>query len=162
MSALAFAAAMTTPLVYPYHEATQAGAITSKEQFTGDVIIVTPWVILPVKGVIGLEHLPRNWDGYGSPPVGRETANLAIAFIRQIAGLGIDVLPIPHVGPIVGGGVALEWAVGNRQVTLSVFPDATAEFVKADLGEPFEEGVITPRMSGQLHTLVSWLMGAPA
>lgn len=152
--------ATLTAMVYQYQDPAILCSVTGRHDLGGDVRIYTKWAVDPVKNIIGLEHLPANWDGYQSPPVPKRTADLAITLLNQIAGLGFDELPAPVVQPISGGGVGLVWNVGTRQLSVSSFPDQTSEYLRCDSGEPFDEGEVSPWMTGRLRNVVSWVLAA--
>jgi len=158
MSAIASAAAMMT-MVYEIPEAAVTAAASGRDYLSADILVQTKWEVDPVKAVVGLEHLPPNWDGYGSGPIERKTADRAIYLIAQIASLGFDQLPAPIVEPIQDGGVLFQWTAATRQLSLSVFADGTTEYLKYEAGEPFDEGSVDPRMAGRLRGLISWLLG---
>jgi hypothetical protein len=160
MNLLVSGATMTTAMAYPDIAAAATGA--ARDLLSGDVLIYARWPSDPVRRIVALERtLGHNWDAYGSPRITRKTANLAIALVNQIAALGFDELPAPSVSPISGGGVILEWTLGGRDLSFSVFPELTIEYLKSGAGEPFEEGPVSPGFPGRLRELVSWLMAAP-
>ena len=60
-----------------------------------------------------LASLPDNWDGYGSPAL--QAAAFKEAF-RLLAAVEQENLPTPHLCPVTGGGVGIEWQVGSRRL----------------------------------------------
>lgn len=160
MNLLVSGATMTTAMEYP--DIAAAGTGAARGLLGGDVLVYAQWPSDPIRRIVMLEQtLGANWDGYGSPPIERKTANLAIALVNQIAALGFDDLPAPAVAPIAGGGVIIEWTLGSRDLSFSVFPELSIEYLKSGAGEPFEEGTATPGFPGRLRELVSWLMAVP-
>jgi hypothetical protein len=157
MTTLAAAAAMTTPVAFEYRDAESAAATSAREQSYGVIFVETAWEVPLVRRILELERLPPDWDGYGSPPVGREMASRAIWLVSQIAGLGIETLPAPFVGPVAGGGVILEWTVRSRQLSIAVLAERKIEYLKWETGEQFEEGEVSLRSLGRLRELISWL-----
>lgn len=157
MMTLAAAAAMTTPVEFEYQDAESAAATSARGQFYGVIFVGTEWEVALVRRILELERLQADWDGYGSPPVGRETASRTIGLIRQIAELGVENLTAPFVGPVADGGITLEWKAGSRQMSIVVLPEGSIEYLKWESSEQFEEGELSLRSPGRLRELVSWL-----
>lgn len=152
--------ATMTAATFEFEDLGRSQTLVQQEQFSATVLVGTKWEIEPVKAVVRLERYAPNWDGYGSPPPNLAAANLAIAFLAQIAALGFEDLPRPNVGPIAGGGIALEWGAAGRELNISLFNEGTTGYLQAESGEPFVEGPIAPWMTGHLRSLFSWLLGA--
>ena len=130
-----------------------------RELLGGDVLVYGRWPADPVRQIITLERtLGLNWDGYGSAPITPDTANTAIRLVNEIAALGFEDLPAPSVGPVHGGGLALEWSRDQRELNFAILPDAGVDFLKARTGEPFEDGHIALGFPGRLRELISWFM----
>jgi hypothetical protein len=147
----------TATLQFPEIAATTTGA--TQDLLGGDVLIYSRWPLDPVRRIVILEQtLGDNWDGYGSGPIPRGTANTAIALLNDIAWLGFEDLPAPSIGPMPGGGLSLEWSVGRRDLNLSVFPDRSVEYMKAEAGEPFDEGRVVPGFPDRFRELISWFL----
>ena len=144
-------------MVYEIPEAAVAAAASGREYLSAEIRVQTKWEIDPVKAIFGLEHLAPNWDGYGSGPIARKTADRAIYLIRQIAMLSFEELPAPVVSPIAAGGIQLAWEIGQRRLVFSVFPDMTMDFLRCEAGELFDENTIAPWMQGRLRELISWV-----
>lgn len=162
MSPILAADAMTVDVTYGYSETTAAAS--TREQFNGVVPIYSTWEVAPVTAILELERrLTDDWDGYGSPPIRRSATNLAITLIRQIARLGVDNLPAPFIAPVSAGGLVLEWSVGQRELSLSVYNDERdVSYLKSEAGEPFDEGVLSVTSVGRLKELITWLMSPRA
>lgn len=73
-----------------------------------------------------LRNLPNNWDGYGSRKIqspALKTVGMMFVMIQ------VRRLPIPHVSPVPGGGVQLEWENSPYALELEIFPDGFIEFL---------------------------------
>ena len=64
------------------------------------------WLIKTKLNLKKISALPKNWDGYGSPPLLNVLLNNALSFLE---GVKNEDLPTPFVAPISGGAVQFEW-----------------------------------------------------
>lgn len=124
----------------------------SKSQWSWAVPVTSQWQVLTIKEVLEAAQLPRNWDTYGSSPPSSWVVNTSI---RLVTGIDEDDLPLPHVVPVPEGGIQFEWNVGDRELEIAVLPEGMIEFLKAEQGQPVEEGTVTTY--GQLYWLVGWV-----
>jgi len=90
-----------------------------------------------LKAIAGLARLKPNWDGYGSPAV--QSAALQAA-ARVLSALDAESPHAPQICPVAGGGIAIEWHVGTRELELEILPDGSVVFLTVVNGEPIEEG----------------------
>jgi hypothetical protein len=81
--------------------------------------------------------------------------DVSLRLVRKIAELDLGDLPVPHVAPVPGGGIQLEWRVGDRELELEILPDGAIEFLRAERGEPVDEAALD---SAQLHSLLAWVV----
>jgi len=69
-------------------------------------------------------------------------------------------IPTPTVAPISGGGLAISWNVGRREVQLSFFPDGELVYLKSE-GDTIlnpEEDDVAPNQAHYVNGL-KWLLG---
>src|SRR5262249_17862283 len=88
-----------------------------------------PWLAEACRSISRLAQLPANWDGEGSPapkPVVLEQA------LRLLAEMEPYAMPTAHIGPISGGGLGVEWRLGERDLNLEILPDGSIEYLKAE------------------------------
>ncbi len=71
------------------------------------------WDVETQLQLLRLTKLPVGWDGYNSVPVKQEVAYFARAVLYQVM---TDQIPTPTIVPISGGGVQIEWYVGDVDV----------------------------------------------
>jgi len=144
----------TTLVEQPYEDT--ATTVTTPQW--SDVIPIRGLSSRQIEAVIGAlktENLPDNWDGYGSPPPPQRVVNISIKLLEAIP---FDDLPVPHVVPVSGGGIQIEWSIGQRELELEILPDGSVEFLKAERGQPLEEGKLTSVASSQVQSLLAWLI----
>lgn len=79
------------------------------------------WLSESLLQLNSLAALENNWDGEGSLPISTAMLESAAALLFSIAKRSHDVnvvLPIPHVAPIPGGALQLEWRAYRRYLEL--------------------------------------------
>lgn len=113
---------------------------------------LSQWKIDSIVDVLRLGKLQQDWDSYGSSPPSLQVLDVAIDLVRSTP---FDDLPRPHIVPISGGGVQLEWRISQREVEVVVLPDRSMEYLKIERGEPLDDGKI--EASSQLPSLLAWL-----
>lgn len=79
--------------------------------------------------------LPVDWDSQQSPPPGRAVRQTAIELLQRVPG---DEYPAPHIIPVSGGGLHLEWEVGDRELEISIEPDGAVEALRVEHGMPID------------------------
>lgn len=115
------------------------------------VAAIDAWKRRAFEKIVHCQQLPQNWDGRGTGPISRIVTQAAIEFVRNVPG---DFYPVPIVGPVSGGGLHLEWLVGNRELEVSISPVGNVEALRVENGVPQEESG-----EGDLASLFSWLAG---
>lgn len=79
-----------------------------------------PWRYAALAQVWNLETSGANVPGQGDFRIAEATSSRARQVLAQIQA---SELPTPEVVPISGGGIAVSWRVGAREILVSVFPD---------------------------------------
>jgi len=70
--------------------------------------------------------LPPNWDTYGSPSIHRRALEAA----RRLLRIGeAEGLPEPHIVPISGGGLQLEWYTPTHGLELVIHANGEFEYL---------------------------------
>jgi hypothetical protein len=146
--------AMTTPMIYEYRVAEER----PRRRLDPSIQVSGTWEIEPIRAVLHLQSLAHGWDRAGSPPPGEKAVELAIEIISCAARLGYDDIGAPHVFPVPGGGVQLEWLQGDRRLEVEVLPDGAAQFLTVKDGDPLKEGEYPLWPPTEAKTLFSWLI----
>jgi len=119
--------------------------------------IGAPWRYAALAGIRNLEEAGQRRPGQGDFRVAESTSSHA----RQIlAGIDMAEIPTPTVAPISGGGLAISWNVGRREVQLSFFPDGELVYLKSE-GDTIlnpEEDDVAPNQAHYVNGL-KWLLG---
>jgi len=126
----------------------------------GEVISYTAapdWFLSSVNTVMALSKLPPGWDSYGSEPVSGEASTQALRVLSLLSGQRSTT---PHIGPVAGGGLQMEWTNDHRALELEVRPDGSVEFLRVYDDDRMEEGQIAPDRVDYLRQQVSWLYSA--
>jgi hypothetical protein len=96
--------------------------------------------------------LPSDWDGYGSPSPSSLAAEAAF---RVVTALEDGRVPRPHVCPVSGGGIQIEWHVGGRDLEFEIHEDGEVTFLAVS-GDESIEGFL-PADPTAVRQLVNWL-----
>lgn len=74
------------------------------------------WLRVVLQRLLPFTKLPTNWDSYGSPPPSFKFVQNVVAQLNNAEALNV---PVPDVVPMAGGGVQLEWALGNEELEIA-------------------------------------------
>lgn len=114
------------------------------------------WLRPAQRKISELAQLPENWDSYGSrsiqPAAIKQAADL-IAYLSKFN------LPSPHIFPVSGGGIQLEFEQGGRELEIEILPDGSLEFLKVDEKGEMQEGKVLSGSEPEIRRLVYWLQG---
>jgi hypothetical protein len=121
-----------------------------------------PWLLAALSAISELAALPHNWDGYGSPRIG---SSALVKAIQLASVVGVDELPVPEVCPISGGGIGLQWEVGDRELEFTIYPNGTIRYLKVigpsqERVENLEDGNLVSASRIEVRPLVRWLLSA--
>jgi hypothetical protein len=116
----------------------------------------TPQFLEAVRTISGLMHLPPNWDSYGSPRIQEATVRRAVQ-VLYIVEKEKMAPPSPHIVPVSGGGLQIEWRTGGRELEIELLPDGSIEFLTVE-GEQINESFLRPdRIDLVVPMLIEWL-----
>lgn len=76
------------------------------------------WLPESIAQMESLQRLRDNWDGEGAPAIRPASIQGAAAALQVLAAAGY---PKPRVFPGTGGGVLLEWSIGDVSYELQTF-----------------------------------------
>ena len=122
-----------------------------------------PWLAEAHRSVSRLALLPDNWDGEGSPALKPVVLDEALRLLAEIEPYE---MPMAHIGPVSGGGLGIEWRLGERDLNLEILPDGSIEYLKAEKTstgfdvDQMEEGQIPRDQLAKVRQLVRWLLGS--
>ena len=116
---------------------------------------VEPWLLVVWKAIAKLKELPDNWDGYGSPAI--QSAALTAGF-RLVLAIKTEKQPIPHVSPVPGGGIQLEWQTPNRELELEILPNGSVEYLTVTKDDQMEDGCLSVDQTDKVQGLIRWLI----
>ncbi len=116
---------------------------------------LSSWQLNTIRAIAKLGSLPDNWDGYGSSKI--QPKALATAFHLVLA-IQVEEPPTPHISPVPGGGIQLEWQTSTRELELEILPDGSIEFLTVLEGNDVEEDCLPLDQVGEAQRLIYWLM----
>jgi hypothetical protein len=121
------------------------------------------WFTDARRAISRIASLREGWDGEGGPAPKRQAINAAAALLDEIK--AYRKLPVPSVGPMIGGGLGIEWHYGPRELDVEVLPDGTIEYLKAERKatgfdvNKMQDGRIPADNLREVRKLVRWLIG---
>ena len=138
--------------MYPQSQRSYASPQWSRVVLVSEL---SQWQIDAIRKLVQLLALPRDWDSYGSPPPSEVAVKAAGSLILDI---DLDYFVSPHIVPVSGGGVQLEWRVGSRELEIEIDDEGSAEYLKSSHGKPVEEGQISLAELPLTRSLLTWVM----
>lgn len=99
-----------------------------------------------------LSRLRANWDREGGPSIGVAALRTASNVLSTAVELG---LPHPNIGPVIGGGLQIEWSTEERLLEIEILIDGRMLFFRESDGGQAEEGSILGFQGVQSH--LRWL-----
>lgn len=108
-----------------------------------------------------LETSGRNVPGVGDLRVSHSTADNVRRLLTVISGIS---LPQPVLAPFSGGGVALTYNIGERELTFTAYPthDDFVFIRTDDNGNAAADGIITPDQTKDLSDVITNFLADPA
>jgi len=115
---------------------------------------LTRSLIDSLKTLFELRNLPPNWDSYGSPPPTSEASSSASQILQITSSM--ENIPPPHVIPISGGGIQINWRKRNRELDIEILQNGNIEFLKSVDDNSMEEGELVAN-SREFYETFGWL-----
>ena len=116
------------------------------------------WLPSLLSDLRSLETSGVNVPGVGDLRVAQATADNVRRLLTLTAEAQLrEPLPGPSLAPFSGGGIALTWNLGNRELTFTVYPEHE-DFVFARTDEndqQIEDGVLALNQTSQLSNLIT-------
>jgi hypothetical protein len=132
-----------------------------KVEIVDDTLIITvdqlgPRFVRAANAIHELALMPANWDSYGSPPIQKHAVESAL---RLLGIFDVFSFPTPHVVPVSGGALQLEWYAEGRVLEVAVHTNGTTDYLAVQDADydAAEEGIINHRDISIAHHLVKWL-----
>jgi hypothetical protein len=114
---------------------------------------VSAWLVSTMSSLAELARLREDWDSYGSKPIQAPAVETAIRLLLQIAR---EEPAKPHISPVPGGGVQIEWHTPERALEIEVLPDGGVEYLAVE-GEKLTEGSIPAHQLSEACAWIRWL-----
>jgi hypothetical protein len=108
-----------------------------------------------------LETSGRNIPGIGDLRVAEATANNVRRLLTITA---IAALPEPRLAPFSGGGVAISWPLGNRELSFTAYPNQNDfVFMRTDDNDLLvEDGILRLDQTTELaRVITAFLLNLP-
>jgi hypothetical protein len=114
-----------------------------------------PWMSDALRAVNAFEELGPGWDGGDGPVPSTEVLQLARRIVVETA--QVQIGQAPHIGPVPGGGVQIEWHLGGRDLELEILPDLSLGLLAIDGERVFAQEVSIVERVPKARALVEWL-----
>ena len=119
------------------------------------------WLPSLLSGLRALETTGENIPGIGDLSVAHATADHVRRLLTIIPG---QYLPPPTLAPFSGGGLALSWYIGERELSFTAYPDHN-DFVfmrTNDSDEIVDDGILRLDQTEKLGDIITAFLINPA
>lgn len=123
---------------------------------TDSFYAVTSLIEKAIDDLDALSKLPIDWDSYGSPKISNDLIIAAKSFLYQ---LEYEFFAAPRVVPISGGGIQLEWQMGERELELEFIDSDNIGYLKVRNEKPIEESQFNLNDFNAGRSAIQWLKG---
>jgi len=123
---------------------------------TDSFYAVTSLIEKAIDDLDALSKLPIDWDSYGSPKISDDLIMAAKRFLYQ---LEFEFIA-PRVVPVSGGGIQLEWQIGERELELEFTDSENIGYLKVSNEEPIEESQFNRNDFNTGRNTIQWLRGS--
>jgi len=123
---------------------------------TDSLYAVTSLIEKAIDDLDALSKLPIDWDSYGSPKISNDLIIAAKSFLYQ---LEYEFIAAPRVVPISGGGIQLEWQMGERELELEFIDSDNIGYLKVRNEKPIEESQFNLNDFNAGRSAIQWLKG---
>jgi hypothetical protein len=112
------------------------------------------WLLAVLQRLLPLTKLPANWDSYGSLPPSFEFVQRVVAQLNDAEALNVAA---PDVVPMAGGGIQLEWGLGNKELEIAFLGNGRLSYlVCTPTGDPLEEDEVHGPDISLLRKALDW------
>lgn len=112
--------------------------ITSAQLVATETSANTPWLAYALSELWRLQRTGADLPGVGDLRINGATVDCVG---RVLGSIKHRLLPVPSVGPISGGGVAIIWEVKGREIELLVLPNDQVLLSQNREGEPVKSSI---------------------
>lgn len=116
------------------------------------------WLASAVAKVQVLADMPEGWDGHSSRPIQPTSIANMLRILNAIANADV---PPPHIAPISGGALQIEWSLKNHDLEIVTRSDGSIHYLQTDNDdvENMQDGVLVASDNATLLQLLDWLIG---
>ncbi len=115
----------------------------------------TPWLYSALTQVREIERSGAQIPGLGDLRVAEATATRARMLLALI---DFIELPTPVVSPVSGGGMSIEWAVGQKEVKYALYPDGKTMFYQVEDDEVTGDGPLRIAAPNEVSEPLKWML----
>ena len=115
-----------------------------------------PWLYSALTQVREIEQTGADIPGVGDLRIGEATATRARLLLAMI---DVLELPTPHVAPVSGGGMSIEWTVGPKEVKYAFYPDGATMFYQVVDDEVESDGNLHTMEPQEVTGPLKWMLG---
>jgi hypothetical protein len=116
-----------------------------------------PWLYSALTQLREVQQTGADIPGVGDLRIDEATATRARMLLAMIDFLE---LPTPHVAPVSGGGMSIEWALGPKEVKYALYPDGETIFYQVVNDEVESDGNISIMQPAEVTEPLKWMLGA--
>lgn len=120
------------------------------------LIELAAWARGAQERVRELAGLQQGWDGRNSAPINRNVSSHALALIDVLTKLG---MPKPHIVPVSGGGLQMEWRNSANELEVEISPDGSVDFLIVDASGVIKTGEVQEAHNiAAITQVTSWFL----
>ena len=145
----------------PFYPERHGGSPSGKTQVLDDTLTLIVENLSPrfeqaANTVYRLGQLEDDWDSYGSSPIQEAAITSAL---RILCAFDLYGLPSPHISPVSGGALQLEWIVGNKALEIAAHGGGDSEFLAVENTDydSAKEGTLDFQNLPKFYELARWL-----
>jgi len=116
-----------------------------------------PWLVSAEAKVQELAAMPEGWDGHGSRRIQSASSANMLRILHAIAKMD---LPSPHISPISGGALQIEWSLKNRDLEIVTYADGSIHYLQSenDDVDDMRDGALLAGDDAALLQILDWLV----
>lgn len=115
----------------------------------------TPWLYSALTQIWNIEQSGERVPGLGDLRIAEATATRARLLLSAI---NLIELPTPRVAPVSGGGMSIEWEVGQKEVKFAFYPDGVTMYFQVQEDEISTDGTLATMMPNEVTGPLKWML----